>query len=189
MSGKIVEETPSIEECRRVFSTNPFLADLSGVDLQNLAPLMRARNYVAGTIIFFEEDPPDAVYLISSGAVEVFKSDQSGKKLPLIILRDSGLLGEIGLLNNVPRTATARTLIATRVIYMTTADFYSALSSDVVAAFRMVLAFARILAQRLSVSDEKLFELFLKDTENRQLEELEMIQHGSPSGLQRAAAR
>ena len=187
--SKIIEETPSIDECRRVFSTNPFLADLSGMDIQALQPLMRARNYVAGTIIFFEEDPPDGVYLISSGAVEVFKSDQSGKKLPLAILRDSGLLGEIGLLNHVPRTATARTLNATRVIYITTSDFYVALNNEMTPAFRIVLAFARILAQRLSVADEKLYELFINDTDNRKLEELEMIHMGSQPVIQRNTVR
>ncbi|MBV9468520.1 MAG: cyclic nucleotide-binding domain-containing protein [Abitibacteriaceae bacterium] len=177
-SHKITEETPTIEECRRVFSTNSFLAEINDSDIQTLTPLLRARNFVAGTIIFFEEDPADAVYLISSGAVEVFKSDERGKKLPLAILRDSGLLGEIGLLNNVPRTATARTLNATRVLYLTTTDFSHALHNGTVPVYRMVLAFARILAQRLSAADEKLFELFHNNTRDPKFEQLEMIHAG-----------
>lgn len=178
MSQKITEEKPSIEECRRVFSTNSFLAQINDSEIQALTPLMRACNFVAGTIIFFEEDLADAVYLICNGAVEVFKSDETGKKLPLVIFRDSGLLGEIGLLNNVPRTATARTLMATRVIYLTTSDFNQALYSGVLPVYSMVLSFARILAQRLTTADEKIFELFKNDIHDPKFGELENIHIG-----------
>lgn len=162
----------SHEECRRVLQSVPFLDGLSDDDLAVLAENMRAREFLPGATIFYEDDESDGVYFLAGGAVEVFKSDQTGKKLPLVVLRDSGLIGEMGLLNNSPRTATARTLSATHVLYLSSTTFYNALEAGVVPMHRLVLGFARIIAHRLASMDERLFNLFENETDNEHFREL-----------------
>jgi CRP-like cAMP-binding protein len=160
------------EECRRVFDTMAFFDVLSEADVEALAANMRWRDFVAGATIFYEDDESDAVYFLAEGAIEIFKSDQTGKKLPLAILRGDGLLGEMGLLNNTPRTATARALCQTRCLCLPAAVFQKALEDGSVPAHRLVLAFARMLAQRLSSMDERLFNLFENETDNERHREL-----------------
>ena len=169
---EISDARASQEECRRILKAVPFLDGLSDDDISVLAANMRAREFLAGATIFYEDDESDGVYFLADGAVEVFKSDQTGKKLPLIVLRDSGLIGEMGLLNHSPRTATARALSSTHVLFLSSETFYQALEAGSVPVHRLVLAFARILAHRLASMDERLFNLFENETDNEQYREL-----------------
>ena len=160
MSNDVMEDRATVEECRFALCDLPFFSGLTEDDLRGLADLARVREYGAGGIVFYEDDEADALYFLCSGAIEVFKSDQTGKKLPLILLRDHGLLGEMGLLTGAPRSATARALNPSRVLYFKTIDFYQALHDGLLPAFHLVLAFSRILSQRLNSMDEKIFQIF-----------------------------
>jgi len=166
MSGlDTIEEAVTTEECERVFHAVPYLTGLSEADIEALAPLARIREFRAGTVLFYEDDITDAVYFLSSGAIEVFKSDNSGKKLPLTILRDNGVLGEMGLINDAPRTATARALTPVRAILFKSAEFHEARERGSLGVNHLVFAFARVLAHRLTTMDETLFALFQYDQE------------------------
>ena len=166
MSGVVTDSLATVEECRRVFGNVPFLSVLDAADMATLAPMVHARDFIPGTTIFYEDDETDSVYFIASGSVEVFKSDREGKKLHLVVLREAGVLGEMGLLNRMPRTATARTLTAARLLRLNGEEFNQALQQSNPAALRLVLGFARVMAQRLSEMDMKLFDLFQSDPEN-----------------------
>jgi CRP-like cAMP-binding protein len=164
------------EECRHIFQSIPAFAALTDEDIDALVPLLQAHDYPAGATLFYEDDEPNAAFFIASGAVEVFKSNQSGKKMPLVVLRDSGLLGEIGLLTGEVRTATARALNPVRVLELRKDAFEKALAEDNIPVYRLSLAFARVLSSRLVTTDEKLFELFQNDVSDllyKQLSELQ----------------
>jgi CRP-like cAMP-binding protein len=164
------------DDCHRALAAIPHLANLSLSDCQALAPLFCAREFPAGSTLFYEDDESNGAYFLVSGAVEVFKSSPEGRKLPLVVLRDSGLLGEIGLLIGERRTATARALSGVRVLELERTTFNDALEADNHAALRLSLAFARVLAQRLTTTNEKLFELFqndVSDTLHRELSDLQ----------------
>ncbi|HET6519626.1 MAG TPA: HlyD family type I secretion periplasmic adaptor subunit [Geminicoccaceae bacterium] len=65
--------------------------------------------YRAGQVIFREGDPSDRAYLIVSGRVEITKAGEEGA-LRIGVLKAGDLLGELGVLGDAPRSATARAL-------------------------------------------------------------------------------
>ncbi|HEX8553010.1 MAG TPA: cyclic nucleotide-binding domain-containing protein [Abditibacteriaceae bacterium] len=154
----------SLAQCRRALASLPFLGELKTTDMETLCRLSRVRDYCAGSTLFYEDDEPDAVYFLESGGVEVFKSDGNGKKLPLAILRDSGVVGEMGLLSSAPRSASVRTLGPVRVVVIASHDVNTALEDGSIAAYRLVLGLARVVSQRLAVADQKLFEMCQNDS-------------------------
>jgi CRP-like cAMP-binding protein len=161
-----LEQPVSIEECRRVLHANPKLAELTDDDLEALTPLIHLSEFPAGATLFNEGDVSNNFSVIASGTVEVYKTGSTGKKLTLNILHDSDLLGEMGLLNDTQRSATARALTSVRLLCFHSTRFNEALYSGSLPAHRMVLAFARILAQRLTATDMDLFNLFEADPDN-----------------------
>lgn len=171
-TSELIEEPIDVEECRAVFNGIPYLSVLADHDIESLTPIARARELRAGDVIFYEDDGPDGVYFLCNGAVEIFKSDQSGKKLPLSILRESGVIGEMGLLNKAPRTATARALTPVRVMFLKSEEFNDALERGSLAAYRLVYALARVLAERLAEMDNVLLSLFEHDSEQPEFREL-----------------
>ena len=68
---------------------------------------MKRRNFATGEVIFSEGDDSHEAYLILSGRVEVLKAAPGGP-LCLAVLGGGDLLGEMGLLEDQPRSATAR---------------------------------------------------------------------------------
>lgn len=170
-------KTASLSECRRVFKIIPFLSGLRDEDVRALAPLVTVRQFVAGSTVFYEDDETDAVYFLSRGAIEIFKSDDAGKKLPLLVLRDAGVIGEMGVLTKTPRSATARTLTSTRLVAIRCEDFYGALDSGNLAVHRLAFGFARVLSSRLDAVNEKLFSLYQCEPHNDSVRKL-AVSHG-----------
>jgi CRP-like cAMP-binding protein len=70
---------------------------------------MAERRFAAGDTIFSEGDPSDVAYVIRSGRVEVVKRTSTGP-LRLAVLAEGDVLGEMGLLEDRPRSATARAI-------------------------------------------------------------------------------
>ena len=68
---------------------------------------MKKRAYNAGDIILREGDPSDVVYKIVSGDVEVFK-EQDGQTIVLGVMKEGEFLGEMGVVDDEPRSASAR---------------------------------------------------------------------------------
>lgn len=149
----------SLAQCKRALAGLPYMEELSSFDIAALKPLARVHDFCAGSVLFYEDDEPDAVYFLERGAVEIFKSDDLGKKMPLAILREHGVVGEMGLLVSEPRSASVRTLGAVRAVVFESSDITAALESGSLAAYRLVLGIARVLSQRLAQADQALFEL------------------------------
>ena len=67
---------------------------------------MEKETFPAVTGLFREGDDEDIAYLIESGAVEISRGERSEKKVTSEI-SGSGLFGEMALISNLPRIATA----------------------------------------------------------------------------------
>ena len=68
----------------------------------NYTPNVR---FLKNQTIFEEGYPPDAVYLICDGAVEVFRN-HDGKRISLAHLAKGTIFGEMALISDQPRSAT-----------------------------------------------------------------------------------
>lgn len=60
-------------------------------------------NYAAGDIIFRENDPPNFMYIVLSGSVEI-----TGHAKVIETIHEGNALGILSLLDEQPRTTTAR---------------------------------------------------------------------------------
>ncbi|MDR0447040.1 MAG: Crp/Fnr family transcriptional regulator [Treponema sp.] len=81
-----------------------------------------ARTFQAGEMIFSEFEPGDAFYLIQSGRVELVKIIGDIEKT-LDILQPSEMFGEMALLENSPRSATAIALDVVKVLEFNRQNF------------------------------------------------------------------
>ncbi len=65
--------------------------------------------------IFREGDPGDCAYIIESGMVEV-ALDKDGRKLVMATLTKGDILGEMAIIDRLPRSASARAIVPTEVM-------------------------------------------------------------------------
>lgn len=87
------------------------LATFPGADNPEVAKALhegKYQDFEAREVIIKQGDPADAFYLLTAGHVEVIRSDARGHEEDPIPLGPGSYFGEIGLLHNIPRTATVR---------------------------------------------------------------------------------
>jgi signal transduction histidine kinase len=102
---------------------------LSESELQEMATATRFHTYPPNYVLCHEGEYEDVFYIIADGSAAVSKtiSEQDGERL----LRDAGkgdLVGEMALIQNVPRSATVRTTTECTVLEMDKKDFETLLS-------------------------------------------------------------
>lgn len=83
------------------------LGAISPMDMDALAKKMRMREIDAGVTVMMEGDIADDAYLILSGTVRIEKTSSDGKEVLIDILGPGEILGEMGLITQETRSASA----------------------------------------------------------------------------------
>lgn len=91
-------------------------------ELRRLAGYAVTRAYPKHAVIISEGDTTDAIYMIMSGRVKVYLSDESGKELILAIKGSGEYFGEMGL-DGEPRAASVMTLEPSQLAVIPRGDF------------------------------------------------------------------
>ena len=81
------------------------------------------RRLAAGEVLFEQGDPPDAAYFIVAGRVMVSVREPDGAAEPIAELGRGEVVGELGLLDRAPRSATVRAVRDTTLAVFTTEVF------------------------------------------------------------------
>ncbi|HUG15995.1 MAG TPA: ATP-binding protein [Thermomicrobiales bacterium] len=114
-------------EARGLLLKLPMFAGLSEDEIQHFLDRAYEVDIGAGETLFREGDPPDAVYIIIDGVVEVVRDDDN--RTVLLYERGSGeVIGEMAPLFNEPRAATIRARTHVKLVKVETTDFLDVLS-------------------------------------------------------------
>ncbi|MGI8655709.1 MAG: DUF1003 domain-containing protein [Pyrinomonadaceae bacterium] len=97
----------------RSLSLIPMFKQLDAVELEKLAELTEQISLKAGQMVFHQNDPGDALYIVESGTVRLWVLDEDAKQVTLSELQAGDFTGEIAVLDNGERSANATTLTDT----------------------------------------------------------------------------
>lgn len=116
---------------------------------------MAEKLYQNDEIIFRTGDPSDFAYLIQTGQVEILK-DFPENTIKLATLNVGDIFGEMGLIDERPRSLTARAVGETRLLTVTHDDFADLLQNDPSAAIKYLkMFFERLRAMNMRVASGK----------------------------------
>ena len=141
----------------------PLLSVLSEQELDLLRRVVVRKSYPRGSQILGAGAPTDSLYILISGRIKVFMSDQDGKEVILSILGPNEFFGEMGLIDNNPRSANVVTLESCELICISKADFKRCLADN----FEMAMTVMRGLVKRLREADNLIGSLALLDVYGR----------------------
>jgi CRP/FNR family transcriptional regulator, cyclic AMP receptor protein len=105
-------------------------------------------------VLFHYGDTADAAYIIVSGEVAVHVESPGGGRTQLALLGKDQIVGEIGILADVPRTATVTATAPTTTLKITK-DLFFRMVSDFPS---MAVEVMRVLAHRVETTNELLRE-------------------------------
>jgi len=141
----------------------PLFSDLADAELARFAEVTREREYPKNSVILFEDDPGDALYIVSSGQVKVVLIGEDGREVILSVLGDGDFFGEMALIDDEPRSAHVIAMKDSQLLVLRRDDF----QAQLVAQPKIGLKLLRVLVQRLRRADEKIGGLVLLDVNGR----------------------
>jgi len=148
-----------IDVLRRV----PLFESLTEADLQSFAELVRERSYPRGSVIVFEEDPGDALYVVAAGQVKVVLVAEDGREVILSVLGPGSFFGEMAILDEGPRSAHVIAMEESNLLILRRDDFHARLR----AMPEVAISLLKEISRRLRRADEKIGSLVLLDVNGR----------------------
>ena len=145
----------------------PMFEGLADADCEALAARMTEQAYAAGAIVFAKGDAGSSMYVVLSGAVQIFlpPKEPDGERVVLKDVRTGGYFGELALLDSKPRSASVEASVETKLLELTREEFGAHLARSQTAALAILSEMSEhlretnaLLSQRASTNAVKEIE-------------------------------
>jgi CRP-like cAMP-binding protein len=113
----------------------------------------------AGHPIMREGDSPSGLFVLLRGTVEIVKHAPDGTTQSLAKIDGPTVLGEMSLITERPHSATVQAVSDCELYLLTKPQFQRLISSESIAAYKLVATIAEVLAGRVTRLDQKVLEL------------------------------
>jgi CRP/FNR family cyclic AMP-dependent transcriptional regulator len=141
----------------------PLFGSLSDAQCELLAPAMQRRTHARGTTIIEAGEPTSSLHIVVSGQAQVVMSDRKGNVVILAILKSGEHFGEMGLIDDLPRSASVVARETCEILTLGQADFQHCLREH----FEVAMTVTRTLVDRLRNADRRIGNLALLDVYGR----------------------
>jgi CRP-like cAMP-binding protein len=135
----------------------PLLEGVPSEAVQDLASRGRVRNYRKGTYLCHQGDPADEVFFLVQGRLEISSIAVTGNRVLHATVDIPGFVGELGVLADLPRTASVLTLEDCDVWVVAGEDFVRLLAAEPAASRALLRALARQIQSNEAFVDDLLF--------------------------------
>ncbi len=134
----------------------PLFSTLSRREMAAVERIMYRRDYRAEEVVFRQGEPGMGMYIVEYGCVEIVY-EPAGQVLAE--LGEGDFFGEIALLNETPRSATARAKTVCSLWGLFRPEVLDLLERDPRMGVKLLMPLAQIAGQRLIRADEQMQEL------------------------------
>ena len=108
----------------------PLFSALPEGQLTLLTRVVGRKSYPRNSTIINAGDPTDALYIVISGRLKVMMSDDEGREVILAILGQGEFFGEMGLIDEAPRSATVIAIEPCELLTINKMDFKKCLAEN-----------------------------------------------------------
>lgn len=143
------EAAAKMEALKRI----PLFQHLTYKEQTAVLAIASTRTYPAGREIVVEGQPGDELFVVVRGRVEVEKGG-----VEIAELKSGGHFGEMGLIDNAPRSATVRATEPTRLMVVGRAELLHLMRREPVLAVKLLWSLVKVLSDRLRATNAELSE-------------------------------
>ena len=154
-SGRSVQKGSTEELLSKV----PAFAGLSARELKEVGVIVHKREYRAGEPVFNQGDPGLGMYIVQEGEVSITLRGRDGEERELAVLADGDFFGELALLDESARSASAVCKTPCSLIGFFRPDLFEVIEKNSSLGVKIVLKLAEIVAERLRKTDQELSQL------------------------------
>lgn len=136
----------------------PIFRHLTEDETAKLEAGMQERDYAEGEAIFKQGDTADALYIVKLGEIEIFMRNENGEVI-LATLGPGNFFGELGVLDNAPRSASARVCKTSTLYTLPRKVLLQFLQNNPAASLRIL----SVVTSRLRHADEQMTRLVTRN--------------------------
>jgi CRP-like cAMP-binding protein len=144
-------------------ATVPLFKSLDAAEIGRFEEAVREKTYPKGSVILFEDDPGDALFIVREGRVKVVLVAEDGREVILGILGIGEYFGELSLIDDQPRSAHVIAMEDATLLVLRRDDFRKRVEANPAVAWTLLAELSR----RLRRADGQIGSLVLLDVPGR----------------------
>ncbi len=148
------------ETLAEILQTIPLFRELSAKELKVLERVVHSRTYQAGETVFVETEPGAGMYVIRTGRVDIVLKHNTGNPLLLAELEAGDFFGEMALLGDTSRSATAVARERSDLIGFFHPDLVEIINLHPAMGAKISFGLAQTLADRLRYTNTQLRDIW-----------------------------
>ncbi len=166
--GNIFKKDSSEKETiRAILRQIPLFRGMNKYSLNEFEKLMHRRTYKADETIFWEGEPGVGMYVVLEGSIGIYKESLEAGREELATLKRGEFLGELALLDESPRSASAVALEKSVILGLFRPDLMELIERKPRLGNRFLFQLASLIGERLKHTNEELQALWTKLEESK----------------------
>ncbi len=137
---------------------NLFLQELTNSEIKQIAKIAYVREFQSEEYIFRTGQPAAAMFIILTGEVQIVREGENGTLIELVRLKTNDTLGELALLDNSPRSASALAVKPSKLLAIFREDLNDFIDSNPELGAKILRKLAIITGYRLRLTNDLLIE-------------------------------
>ncbi len=150
-------------EKKSVLKRVPLFSKIEDKELEKITEISHLKKYRKDEDIFSEGEVGDALYILVSGVVKVFRTSSDGRIKTLALLQKGDFLGEMAILEKEIRSANVRAVEDAEMLVINRRDFEVSLTTNPQIAFKIM----ETLCARLRDADKQIESLTFQNVSGR----------------------
>ena len=139
----------------------PILARLKDKELKIIIKYMNLIEVIPGEIVFKEGDTGDYVCFVVDGTLDVVKKSKTGESIVISTLSKGGSIGEMAVIDELPRSATVKARTKSTLITLSQENFNYILAEHSTIGVKVLKGIARLLSMNLRKTSSRLADYML----------------------------
>ncbi len=138
----------------------------SGLDedeLKRLAAIAREVPLGQGEVLFEQGEESDGLYLVTGGIIRIYLTASDGREATINLLEEGEVIGEIAILDGLPRSAGAAALTPAKLIFIPHVPFCDLMESSPKLSRQLIL----MLCERLRAANAQVDQAIFHDLRHR----------------------
>lgn len=145
-----------------IINTIPIFSDLPKEQLTLLYKQFEKKTFISESLIFSENEKGQDLFIILSGAVEVF-NEYNGKRKVLAVLKEGDFFGEISVLTSLPRTASIKAVTDVEMLVLYKQNLLDLIKMNYIFSLNIIKA----LSEKLINANQQINWLTFKNVQGR----------------------
>jgi CRP/FNR family transcriptional regulator, cyclic AMP receptor protein len=153
----------SVSEVAAWLGRSVVFSGLDPDELRRLAGIVRETTLPPDGVLFSQGEESDGLYIVTQGIVRIYLTAEDGREATISLLEDGEMIGEISLIDGLPRSAGAAALTETKLIFIPHRPFCDLLDSSTKLARQVLL----MLCERLRAANGQVDQAIFHDLRYR----------------------